>query len=518
MRSSAKSMSGWRAGREPVAIRIAAPFTRLAPSLPAISTVCGSTKLATPCRQVTPWRARLSRMRCDSEATMVALRDIRPSSVAEGSSSTATPYISRERYPDRYIAVSRSVLLGRVPVCVPAPPGCAARSVATTRLPKYAACAAAFSPAGPTPITMRSKSSISLDFTWTPHRASWLGSGVLAVLDHLHAVHEDVLHADRIGLRLLVGRRVGDGRGIEDDDVGIHPFLDQAAALEPEIARRQPGHPAHGLLQRYHLVLAHVLAEQAGEVAVRTRMRRFPQEDALGRHRGAVGADRNPQALELLRQVLLAHAEKDRAHARTVLEHQVEEGVDLVHAALLRDVGEHPADQRAQLLRAEIDEHRRGHRPVRAYLARDAGAFGAILQALEERLVAAAVRPGRNLRAEPGRAGGIHVHVGSHLGAALARFVHERQRAIHLVPVRLARGLDLVDLRRDAGLAADADQLLDRLDEALAFVAHVRRVLALVFRRFPAELDELGRLRVRARRIDQRRADAERARLHLASH
>src|SRR5258708_3589225 len=196
MRSSAKSMSGWRAGREPVAIRIAAPFTRLAPSLPAISTVCGSTKLATPCRQVTPWRARLSRMRCDSEATMLAL------------------------------------------------------------------------------------------------------------LAPLHAVHEDVLHADRIGMRLLVGRRVGDGRGIEDDDVGIHPFLDQAAALEPEIARRQPGHPAHGLLQRYHLVLAHVLAEQAGQVAVRTRMRRFPHEDALGRHRGAVGADPNPHPLELLRQLL----------------------------------------------------------------------------------------------------------------------------------------------------------------------------------------------------------------------
>jgi hypothetical protein len=31
---------------------------------------------------------------------------------------------------------SRSVLLGTVPVCVPAPPGSGARSIATTFLPK----------------------------------------------------------------------------------------------------------------------------------------------------------------------------------------------------------------------------------------------------------------------------------------------------------------------------------------------------------------------------------------------
>src|SRR6266404_321990 len=43
------------------------------------------------------------------------------------------------------------------------PPMCSARSIAATRLPKYAAWAPPFSPAGPQPITMRSK--VSLEVT-----------------------------------------------------------------------------------------------------------------------------------------------------------------------------------------------------------------------------------------------------------------------------------------------------------------------------------------------------------------
>src|SRR5688572_14900174 len=172
MRASLKSIPAGRAGREPVAMRNTEPPTRRVPPSPSeTSTTCASTKRATPRRQVTPWRSRLSRMRFDSEATIAALRDMSRGSVAVASSSTATPYISRERYPERYIAVSRSVLLGTVPVRAPAPPGSASRSIATTRLPKYAACAAAFSPAGPTPITTRSQESTGKTLALRPAAA-----------------------------------------------------------------------------------------------------------------------------------------------------------------------------------------------------------------------------------------------------------------------------------------------------------------------------------------------------------
>src|ERR1051325_10865685 len=45
------------------------------------------------------------------------------------------------------------------------PPGLGARSMTATRLPKYAACAPAFSPPGPQPMTIKSK--LSLDANGT---------------------------------------------------------------------------------------------------------------------------------------------------------------------------------------------------------------------------------------------------------------------------------------------------------------------------------------------------------------
>ena len=56
---------------------------------------------------------------------------------------------------------SRSVFDGNVPVWTAAPPGSGSRSMRATRLPKYAAWAAPFSPAGPPPITTRSKRSVT---------------------------------------------------------------------------------------------------------------------------------------------------------------------------------------------------------------------------------------------------------------------------------------------------------------------------------------------------------------------
>ncbi len=58
--------------------------------------------------------------------------------------------------PEIASAVSRRVLLGRVPVLVEAPPTIGLRSMIAARLPNTAAAAEALSPAGPEPITIRS--------------------------------------------------------------------------------------------------------------------------------------------------------------------------------------------------------------------------------------------------------------------------------------------------------------------------------------------------------------------------
>ena len=67
-------------------------------------------------------------------------------------------------------------------------------------------------------------------------------------------------------------------------------------------------------------------------------------------------------------------------------------------------------------------------------------------------------------------------------------------------------------------LARDADQLVERLEEAIALAAHVRDVAAAELAGGLAERDELVRLRVRRRRVDQRAADAERALAHGLAH
>ncbi len=84
---------------------------------------------------------------------LVLLVDDDPLAVQEGGAasgrgrSSATSSSPRWVMPDKASALSRSVLLGKVPVRVQAPPSLGAvRSTSATRFPKYAACAAPFSP------------------------------------------------------------------------------------------------------------------------------------------------------------------------------------------------------------------------------------------------------------------------------------------------------------------------------------------------------------------------------------
>src|SRR5437773_2749726 len=52
--------------------------------------------------------------------------------------------------------------------------------------------------------------------------------------DDAAAVDEDVLHADRIMLRILEGRDVVNGRRVEHRDVGGHAGTDHAAIGQPD--------------------------------------------------------------------------------------------------------------------------------------------------------------------------------------------------------------------------------------------------------------------------------------------
>ena len=89
-----------------------------------------------------------------------------------------------------------------------------------------------------------------------------------------------------------------------------------------------------------------------------------------------------------------------------------------------------------------------------------------------------------------------------------ARRLDPRDDRVHLRPVRLARRLQVVDLRGHAGLARDADQLVHRLQQPVALAAQVRDVLAAVGRGRLAQLDQLLGRGVEPGRVDERGADA----------
>ena len=79
---------------------------------------------------------------------------------------------------------------------------------------------------------------VSAHFAGTPQRTSRFRAGMFAVLDHLGAVHKNMLHASRVLLRLFECRVIGDARRIKHDHVGEHSFFQKSAMIEPEIGRR----------------------------------------------------------------------------------------------------------------------------------------------------------------------------------------------------------------------------------------------------------------------------------------
>src|SRR5262245_46642047 len=87
--------------------------------------------------------------------------------------------------------------------------------------------------------------------------------GHLAAVDRYLAVDQDDVEALGPGVGLGEGGLVGDAGGVEDDDVGGHPGLEESAIPELERAGWQRGHPADGVFEGEDLLLAHVDAEDA---------------------------------------------------------------------------------------------------------------------------------------------------------------------------------------------------------------------------------------------------------------
>ncbi len=351
----------------------------------------------------------------------------------------------------------------------------------------------------------------------------------LAVGQHARPVHEQVMHTRRVLVGVLEGRVIGDRRGIEDDDVGVETGPELAASMEREVAGGQGSELPNRLFQRGDALLAHVLAQQPGEVAVRARMRVRLEEDALGGGRPGVRVEAHPGERDLAPDVLLRHEEVDRAHVTVVGDHQVDRRLLGCRPALGGHLGQRHPGERLERVLLEADQEdavRRARELVkrlpvlrrRPHLLEHPGADRRVLQPALPLLVAALLHPGRHRGVETGRARRVGVHVRRDAQSLGPRVLDAGDDRVELPPVLGACLLQVVDLGRDVGLAGDRDQLVDRLEQVVPFAPQMRDVHSAVLAGFGGQRDQLLRVRVEARCVDEGRADAERPFPHRFGH
>ena len=231
---------------------------------------------------------------------------------------------------------------------------------------------------------------------------------------------------------------------IEQHEIRPVAFFDATAFDEPERFGRERRHPAHRLFEPEHAALAHVARQHARKGAEQTRMR------APAQIRNAVGADHHVRVAQIRFDVGLVDDElnADRSIAERRRQHFAHEFGD-VDAALRGYVDEHAAFEFAK---------RR--------TTRDADHFGKRAVDLVEIEVLDHAAAARRIR----------IHVERDLLSTGDSPVDAFERVLHLAPVRFARAFVMRDVQMHAGFLADAQRLLHRFEQAIAFVAHVRRV------------------------------------------
>ena len=108
----------------------------------------------------------------------------------------------------------------------------------------------------------------------------------------------------------------------------------------------------------------------------------------------------------------------------------------------------------------------------------------------------------------------VRVDIHADLLAEGAGRANPGQGLIHLAPVGLAGGLEVVDVDRGAGGFTDPERLVDRFEQAVAFVPHVGEVTSPEFTGHPGQFGDLRFRSIDRGRINQRGGDPDRAGLH----
>ena len=152
------------------------------------------------------------------------------------------------------------------------------------------------------------------------------------------------------------------------------------------------------------------------------------------------------------------------------------------------------------------------------HLFADARAHRGIPESLRQRVLARLGVAGVDERADIEAVVHVRVDIDGHVLATGARLANPCECEVHLPPVGLASRLQVEDVDGRARVAADAQCLVDRLEQSIALVAHVREVATAVPAGDRRQRGDLLLAGVHGRWIDERCRHPDGARLHRLFH
>ena len=141
-----------------------------------------------------------------------------------------------------------------------------------------------------------------------------------------------------------------------------------------------------------------------------------------------------------------------------------------------------------------------------------------VVEATDELVVSLGEMPGVNERGDPQPVVDVGIDVRGDLLTGGPRGLKAGDRQRHLPPVLPSGCLQVEDVHGHFRFAADLQRLVDRLQQPVAFVPHVRVVAAAVLAGHASQLGDLLRRGIHGRRIDEGGGDADGPGLHPLAH
>ena len=248
----------------------------------------------------------------------------------------------------------------------------------------------------------------------------------------------------------------------------------------------------------------------------------------LGANRGRVRPNRHEGRRQPRAHVVVAHHVEERARAPLGADDDVKEHVPRVGLASRRNLAEALPHHGLVVLgghRRNLDAlEGRGHQQVLPAVGRgldlfpDARPLRRIGQAREHRVGAPFLRPQRQHGRQARAARRVGIHRG---GDLLARGRGRRQlpkRLAHAAPIGACAHLQMEDDHRKVAVLANAQRLVERVEEVEALAADMRHVEPALLACDLGERNEFIGRGKRARHVDECARESERAVVHGARH